>query len=297
MSDKNILNFRCKHRHSALSHPKCYLKYLQGDNSVLPKLPKILVFDIETAPLRAFVFQKSVYKSNINSDQVISEWFMLCWSAKWLLDGTIMSDKLTSTEAKNEDDFRIVKSLWELLDEADIVIAHNGDSFDIPNMNTRLIVHGFLPPTPYQQIDTKVIAKKQFGFTHNSLDALAKLFKLGGKIETKFELWTKCVDGDNSALKEMEVYNREDVKLLEEVYLKLRPWIRSHPNIGLYLDSETEVCPNCGSSNIVWLNDKYYYTQTQKYPIYRCSCGGFGRSRKSVLTKQEKETLGVGLAK
>lgn len=293
--DKNIMTFRCKHRHSAFSHPNCYLSSLRAQEK--PKLPKILVFDIETSPLEAYVWQKSIYKTNISDDQVISEWYMLCWSAKWLFSNEVLSEVLTSKEAVNENDSRIVKGLWKLLDEADIVIAHNGDGFDIPNMNTRFIVTGLNPTSPYQTIDTLLVARKQFGFTHNSLDALAKLFGLGEKKHTGFGLWKQAKRGDEKSLAYMEEYNREDVKLLEEVYLKLRPWIKNHPNVALYLDAETEVCPNCGSSNITWLGDKFYYTQTQKYPLYQCECGAFGRSRKTALSKEERAVLGIGLSK
>lgn len=292
----NIVNFRCKHRHSALSHPNCYLRFLQGKDIDSKRLPKVLVFDIETSPLKAFVFQKSVYKANITDEQVISEWFALCWSAKWLFDDKIMSDRLTGKEALAEDDKRISKSLWKLLDECDIAIAHNGDSFDIPNMNTRFIINGLFPTSPYQTIDTKVVAKKQFGFTHNTLDALAKLFGLGEKKKTDFELWTKCVDGDDKALKYMEEYNQEDVRLLEEIYLKLRPWIKGHPNLGLFVESDGAVCPNCGSEDIE-PTGKFYYTQTGKYETYRCSCGAFGRSRTNVFDKELRKSLGTGLAK
>lgn len=293
--DKSMLTFRCKHRHSALSHPKCYLKFIMGD-SPAERLPKVLLFDIETSPLQAFIFQKSVWKANVGANQVISEWFMLTWSAKWLFDDTVISERLTGKEAKNEDDSRIVKGLWKLLDEADIVIAHNGDSFDVPNMNTRFIVHGLPPTSPYQTIDTKLVASKQFGFTHNSLNGLAKVFGFDEKMDTDFDLWKRCVAGDDEALEYMQKYNIGDVQLLEDVYLKLRPWIRSHPNLGLYVESDGAVCPNCGSHDIDWTK-KFYYTQTGKYETFKCRCGAFGRSRVSALPKSVRKNLVIGLAK
>jgi hypothetical protein len=269
---------------------------VQGKDIGADRLPKVLVFDIETSPLKAFVFQKSVWKANISDDQVISEWFGLCWSAKWLFNDEILSDRLTGKEAVNEDDKRITKSLWKLLDECDIAIAHNGDSFDIPNMNTRFILNNLMPTSPYQTIDTKLVAKKQFGFTHNSLDALAKLFNLGEKKQTDFDLWRKCTDGDEEALIYMQDYNKEDVRLLEEVYLKLRPWIKGHPNLGLFVESDGPVCPNCGSEDIKWTG-KFYFTQTGKYETYRCSCGAFGRSRTNSYNGEIRKSLGIGLAK
>ena len=109
-------------------------------------LPNILILDVETAPLRGFIWQ--LWKQNVNIDQIISEWFMLTWSAKWLHNPNIMSAKLTPEEALEENDKRIITELWNVLNDADIVIAHNGDQFDIPKIKTRFLLHG-LPPTTF----------------------------------------------------------------------------------------------------------------------------------------------------
>lgn len=287
---------RCKHRHTAVTHPHCFENGVPK-HLVAPKLPKILVFDIETSPLEAYVFQTQVWKAQVNDEAVISDWFMLTWAAKWLYDDEILSAKLTPKEAVKENDKRIVKELWNLFNEADIIIAHNGGKFDIPNMNTRFLVNGLKPPKPYQTIDTLLVARKQFGFTHNGLNALAKTLGLKTKLDTDFNLWKRAKSGEDKALAEMEEYNKGDVRLLEEVYLQLRPWIKSHPNIGLYMLSDGTVCPNCGSKEIDWLKDTYYYTQTMRYPVFRCECGAHGRSRKAVISREEKENLVVGLAR
>lgn len=297
-TDKKVdpFHFRCKHRHSGITHPGCYRKYLHGNIRNMVKLPKILIFDIETSPLKAYIFATRLWNTNVNEEQVLSEWFALCWSAKWLFDDKIISDRLTSREARNEDDSRIVKSLWKLLDEADIVVAHNGDKFDVPNMNTRFIVNNLPPTSPYQTIDTCSIAKKQFGFSHNNLNALARVFGFKSKMETNFQLWKSCVDGDEVALQRMEKYNRHDVELLEEVYMKIRPWIHSHPNIGLYTEATEPICSNCGSRNIT-KTEKFYYTMTGKYELYKCECGAYIRVRTSSLSKDKRKNLLVSVAK
>jgi len=293
-----LIKPRCKHRHSEKSHRNCFVNgvprhLIKAD----VRLPKVLVFDIETSPLKAYIWQHSVWGGNVSDGQVISQWFMLTWAAKWLYDDEAMSDGLTAKEALAEDDSRIVASLWKLLDEADIVIAHNGVKFDVPNLLTRFVVNDMTPPSPFQNIDTLKVARRQFGFTHNSLNALAKIFGFDVKLETNFDLWKKSVDGDKQALKYMEEYNVEDVRLLEQVYLKLRPWMTSHPNLGLYLLSDGALCPSCGSTDITWLEDKYYYTQTSRFPVYTCKCGAYGRSRKSDLPKDVKKSLTVSLAR
>jgi len=257
--------------------------------------PKILVFDIETSPLKAHVYQKSVWRSNVTANQVISEWFMLSWSARFLGSTETHSDVLTSEEAIGENDKRIVKSLWHLLDEADIVITHNGDHFDVPNMNTRFVFHDMKPTSPYQSIDTLRIVKKQFGFTHNGLDAIAKVFGFDAKMQTNFQLWVECTSGNEKALKYMEEYNIHDVELLELVYLKLRPWIKGHPNIGLFLEEDIPICPNCGGKELTH-TDKYYYTSVAKYETLRCGdCGAIARMRVNEYPKDLRKQLVVSI--
>jgi len=256
-------------------------------------LPKILIFDIETTPLEAFVFQTQVWKARVSAENVISQWFILTWSAKWLFSNEIMSARLTGEEVLREDDSRITKELWKLFDEADVLIAHNGDMFDVPNMNVRFLLNGLKPPSPYQKIDTLKVARKEFGFTHNGLDALAGVFGLAGKIKTGFDLWKRCKSGNDLALKEMEEYNKQDVLLLEEVYLELRPWIKSHPSAALFMEEDKMVCPVCGHDH---LEPKgHYFTQVSKFDAFQCKkCGALSRSRKNI-SKANRNNLLVSL--
>ena len=259
------------------------------------KFPKILIFDLESAPLTAFVW--SMWKQNIYNEQLISNFYLLSWSAKWLFDDKIMSDRLTGKEAKKQKDGRIVGTMRELIDQADIVVAHNIRNFDIPKLNARMIVNGYGPISPYQMIDTLAIARKEFGFVSNKLDALAEMFNFGSKIKTSFELWERCVNGEEAALEDMETYNKMDVELLEQVYLKLRPFMRSHPNIGLFLEKDESVCPYCGSDKIS-KNTKFYYTMVGKYESFTCErCGGVARGRATIYDKDKRKNLIVSIAR
>lgn len=241
---------------------------------------KILIFDLETAPMQAYVWGR--WNQNISLDATISEWFIICWSAKWLYSDDVMGDVLTPEEAINEDDSRIVESLWLLIDEADVVVAHNGNKADIPWMNTRFILNGLVPPKPYFSIDTCQVAKKNFGFSSNKLDALATYFGLSNKIDTNFKLWKGCLNGQEESLKYMLEYNKMDVKILEEVYLILRPWIKNHPNLSNLLSSR-HVCPFCGEEHLIEMKGEYYFTNVNKYKLYRCAnCRGISRSREII---------------
>lgn len=270
------------------SHPevvreakRLYKMNIRIDNSVKikPNFPKILIFDIETSPVKAWVWK--TWKENISLPQTINDYFIICWSAKWLYSDDVFGACLTPQEALLEDDSRIVKELWKAFNDADIIIAHNGKAFDIPRMNTRFILNGLVPPTPYQVVDTLCVAKKQFGFTSNKLQALATYFGLDGKLDTDFKLWKDCMDGDEEALQYMFDYNKQDVKVLEEVYLKLLPFITNHPNMGNLMNRT--VCSNCGSDNLELIPNKYYYTSIGKYALYRCKdCGAITRGRENL---------------
>lgn len=263
----------------------------------IPKaVPRILIFDIETSPLRAYVFSR--WKQNIYLDQTIAEWFMIGWSAKWLYSAETMSGILTPDEIVNEDDSRICADLWKLIDEASVVVAHNGNSFDIPKINSRFILNGLMPPKPYFSIDTKVVASKQFGFSSNKLDALAGYFNIEHKDKTDFSLWKDCLDGKQDALDYMNKYNIKDVEILEEVYLRLRPWIKNHPNISLFNDVNIEQCSCCGSADVDEIKGDLYYTSVGGYKMYRCSnCGSISRGRKTVIDKSKNRHTLISVGK
>jgi hypothetical protein len=207
-----------------------------------------------------------------------------------------MGDILTPEEALKRDDKRVLKSIWKLLEEADIIIAHNAIKFDVRVLNARFILNGLKPTSPYQVIDTLQIAKKNFRFTSNRLDYLGKLFTNKGKIDTNFDLWRGCDNGDQESLDYMLKYNKEDVNLLEEVYLELRPWMRSHPNMAIYKEANEEVCPTCGSDNVIDCGE--YSTPAGRFDSLRCNdCGGISRRRKSNLSKHQKDNLLISTAR
>ena len=252
---------------------------------------KILVLDIETAPISAYCW--ALWKQDIYIDQIVSDWFMLSWAAKWLGEDEVLSARLYAEEVKDECDFRIVKELWNLLDEADIVIAHNGDQFDIPKIKTRFVINGLPPTSFYQQIDTLKIARKEFGFSSNKLDFLARSFNIPPKISTDFKLWVRCLKGEDAALEEMETYNKHDVEILEEVYYKLRPYIKNHPNVSLYLEDSTDRCPTCGGKHLT--PNKFYFTSVGKFQVYKCEdCEALSRSRKCIKRTTTTSNLSLG---
>lgn len=255
---------------------------------VRQKRAKVLVFDIETTPLVAYVWNNK--PNYLPEGQIIQNWYVINWAAKWLFDDEVITGVLTTEEAKTGNDKRIVKKLWDLFNEADIIIAHYGDAFDIKMMNGRFLKYGMNLPMPYQSIDTKKAASKRLRLPANNLNYIARYLGLGQKHSTNFQLWVDCMNGDKDALNKMDKYCQQDVKILEDVYLHLRPFIQPHPNLGLFIETDTVSCPSCGSTNLK--KEGVYTTTVNQYDAYRCGdCGSITRSRKSKISTEERKTI------
>jgi hypothetical protein len=229
---------------------------------------KILLFDIETTPHLTYNWGK--YEQNAIAVKEFGG--MLCFAYKWLGDKkihTVGSPKMSTREIAHE--------LWMLFNEADVVVGHNCDSFDVKMANQYFVKYGFKPPSEYKSIDTKKLAKNKFRFFSNKLDDLGEYLELGRKKQTGgSDLWFDCMKGDKKAWRTMLEYNIQDVVLLEKVYLKLRAWGR-HPNLNL--KQCVNKCPVCQSNKIqsrgVGVN------LSGKYQRYQCQdCGRWSRGDK-----------------
>lgn len=236
---------------------------------------KIVSIDIETAPKKAFIWR--FWKENISTKQLIENGYIMSMAWKWL-----GQDNVHYAETRTEDDRELVEEISAVLNEADLVIAHNGDRFDIPMIRTRAVTHGMQPWSPHKVIDTLKVAKREFRFEKNTLEHIAYSLGVDAKGAHKefpgFELWAECILGNEKAWEEMKKYNIQDVEVLEQVYLKMRPWMTNHPNIAVNGDFTEYVCPKCGSKHVH--KRGHYFTNVGKYQRFQCQdCGGWGRSR------------------
>lgn len=251
---------------------------------------RILVYDVETAPIVAYCW--SLWDNNVALNQIVSDWHLLSWSAKWMNEKKVMYSD--SRGKKNvQDDKHLLKSIWPLLDEADIVVTQNGIRFDQRKLNARFVLNGINPPSPSKHIDTLKIAKKHFGFTSNKLEYMTdKLCKKNKKLKHKkypgFELWKGCLNDELEAWKEMEKYNKADVLSLEELYLVLRKWDQT-VNFNLYHDDHKFIC-SCGSSK--FKKKGYHYTAVGKFQRFLClSCGQNTRGSENIFSKAKRRSL------
>lgn len=252
-------------------------------------MSNILFLDIETAPNLAYVWR--FFKENISPSQIIDNSSILCWAAKWLGD-----DEIFYEDAQNKTEKTLLKKMNKLLDKADMVVGHNGSGFDLPKIRGRSLVSGLTPPSPYKEIDTWRIARREFGFESNSLEYLSSIFGLTPKTShgkfPGFKLWAEVLAGNPAAWEEMREYNIQDVLTLEELYLKLRAYDSRHPNVAVFDEPSDITCPKCGSEDNY--RRGFYYTNVGKYQRYQCnSCGGWHRSRFTVMPKEVKQALTV----
>lgn len=254
------------------------------------KGPKVLFLDIETSPIFAAMW--SMWQQGVGLNQIESDWIILSFCAKWSHSEEVIYKDLRG-KVGEEDDSELAEDLFNLLNEADVVVAHNGRKFDVKKINARLLMNGFPKPSPFKIVDTLEIAKKQFAFTSNKLEYLTdKLCETKKSKHAKFsgyQLWAECLKDNFEAWDEMREYNQLDVLSLEELYYVLSSWSNVIPNDALYVDSILDMSE--------WEKYGFYYTSLGKYQVYRHKKTGVQRrSRVNLLPKEQRETLLLNMA-
>lgn len=240
---------------------------------------KILFIDVETSKMLALIYR--LYEDRTGPDDIIENTKIIVAAWKWLGE-----DKVHHVSWKpcrispdclftGRTDRIAVKAMWKAIEEADVIVAHNCDRFDFPTIKTRAEFFKLNPIVYKRTVDTLKVAKSTFRFASNSLDYIATYLKLGQKIKNPPGLWKRVMLGSNkdrdAALKEMVQYCIHDVRLLEKVYLALRPWMKNHPNWNLYNrtpDPHEHGCPTCGGTK--FKRNGTRDTMTGLYQLWRC---------------------------
>ena len=229
-------------------NPRYYVTLEQWENVLRyreDKDVKVLFYDIETSPALSFVWGAG-WGKNIPYDNIIEDWKIICISYSW---GD--NDKVHRLEWDNDKTTRCDKSLVEefvkILNQADMIVAHNGDKFDIKKIRTRAVYHNIPMRPMYKSYDTLKKARQHFKFDSNKLDSIAKMLGVGAKLHhTGFQMWADCYYGDEDAMRLMGEYCDMDIIVLRDVYNALRHY--SHHNIhrGAILGKPKYSCPHCG---------------------------------------------------
>lgn len=251
------------------------------------KSKKRLFFDIETSPNIGFFWQ-SGYRLNVPYSNIIKERAIICICYKW--EG---EDKVYSlTWDKDQDDKAMLEKFMEIANDANELVGHNGDRFDLPWIRTRCLYHRIPTFPTYVTIDTLKQARSKFRFNSNRLDYIAQFLNVGEKMETGgFDLWKDIVlNKDKEALKTMVEYCKNDVAILEKVYQELAKYVPHKTHIGALITGEKTCCPECGSSDLRHSQTRYSATGTPRVQMQCNSCHKYHtvseRTYEAVIAKQ-----------
>lgn len=238
---------------------------------------KVLILDIETSPMLVYVWNlKDQY---VGLNQMVQDWHIMAWSAKWLGEPASKIQYYDQRNLKIGNDAPILRPLWDLLNEADIVLTQNGKAFDAKKINARFMMLGMKPPSPYKHLDTYLIARNAASFTSHSLEYLSERFctkykKLSHSTFPGLSLWRECLKGNKKAWDEMKRYNVHDVLATEEFYEKIKAWAPDSAPKPFFSDKVSTLCETCG--------DKGHMTRRgvsvkNKFRYQRWQCQTCGR--------------------
>lgn len=260
-------------------------------NVAKPKV-KILFMDIETSPILAHVWQ--LWDQNVALNQIVEDWSILSFSAKWYDSDEVIYFDNRNNKNPN-DDSKILKHAWNLMDEADIIIWHNGKKFDKGKLFARFLKLKLGKPRSFREIDTLDICRKNFNLTSNKLEYVAEFLDVKHKKlkHNKFPghyLWVECLKGNKEAWQEMESYNKNDVLTLQEVYKALQAWDNTI-NFNVYHDAVDHVC-SCGSHEFHMKPNDFIYTNTGKFHRLICKdCGKEYKAKQNLLSPEKRKVM------
>lgn len=231
---------------------------------------KRLYFDLETSPNIVWTYAIG-YNISINHGQIMQERAIVCACWKWEHEDVVHS----ITWTKSKDDKRIIKAITPILEQADEVVAHNGDRFDIKWLRTRAFLHRLPFPAYIKSIDTLKKARGKFLFNSNRLDYISKVTGGHGKLDYGGQgtLNKIYLNNDQEALSQYVEYCKVDVIELERIYKLMQPYIEPDTHVGVMKGNERYSCPQCGSVNLKRKGKRVSKSGTVRYRMNCKSCG------------------------
>ena len=234
---------------------------------------RVLFLDLETSPNLAYVW--GLWDQNVAINQIVDSTEVLCFGARWLGEKKVIF-KSVHHHGKKE----MLDALHALMEEADVLVGWNSQAFDSKHIKREFLENGYLPPSPYKELDLMRVVRSQFKFPSYKLDYVSQTLGVGAKVKhSGFDLWIGCMAGNNKSWKEMKEYQIQDVNLLLALYDILLPWIKNHPHAGLHDDIDG--CSNCASTNLE--RRGVARTVSNTYQRYQCrDCGKWMRGNEPI---------------
>jgi hypothetical protein len=257
----------------------------QLDTQIDPSPPKILLIDIELCNMEVRTW--GIRDQYVSHTEIVKDWSVLSYAAKWLDKEDIIYDQVDPANPRN--DKAVVRSAFDLMNQADIIVAHNAP-FDTKRLRARWLYYEFERERERRVICTLSIARRHFQLTSNKLDYLAKYLGVIEKLDhgkyPGMKLFSECGNGNPDAFKELKDYNIRDVITLEAVYLRLRRYDKS---IRYNIFNQENKC-SCGSTE--FRSVEPITTNTGVFRTYQCiECGFNLRDTKNLLSSQMRSDL------
>lgn len=238
---------------------------------VSPPKIKRLFYDLETSPCLVLSFRTG-YQVDINYEGIVDERKVICIGYKWEGDSKVHVIRWD----KNKCDKSMLAEFLEVANEADELVAHFGNNFDLPWFRTRVLFHGLSPTPIYKTVDTKALASKYFYFNSNKLDYISKFLGFGGKLKTDYKMWIDItMHNDRKSLDKMCKYCGVDVVRLEQVFKKIKPFVRPRTHAGVYMHKDKWTCSICGSDNVKVSKRRVSANGTVSWQFQCLDCGAY----------------------
>lgn len=240
-----------------------------------PREPRILHWDIESTALNATFGT------------------ILCIGWKWHADPAVTVATILDGKGKKDmlDDRTVVSRFAAAFNECDYHCTWFGDRFDLPMVRSKLIKHGMQPLAPKPSLDLWRTTRRLFKAHSNRLAVWQQFLGLPHeKTPLDFDHWLRAAQGSKPDLAYIVEHCEADVRVLEDVFNRFRPWLDNEPVRGLFTGAADEgSCPSCGSTNV--RRKGYKVAATRTYQQYHClACGHWFRGVRAVDVAKVRHT-------
>jgi len=227
---------------------KTALREIRLENKYINKKPRVLIYDIETARVEARLWWAG--KQYVNGNQITSDPSIITIAWKWVGENKVNYLKWD----KNKIDKKLVTKFLKIYNKADMVIGYNNDRFDNKWINTRALKYGLEVNTFVKSFDIMKQSKRLFRLPSYSMNYLAKFLGVQTKLQhTGLAMWDAIQYGKKKeakkAMKLMVKYNIQDIIVTEQVYLKVRKYMKSPIHLGVVAGESKTSCPVCGGTH------------------------------------------------
>lgn len=136
-----------------------------------------------------------------------------------MLCASIYNGQDTTTFFHSKDDSRFIKKVRDEIRKYDYIVTYYGTGFDIPFVNTRLLIHGFEPIGAIRHVDLYYTARNVLKLHSNRLAVVGEtLFGESGKTKLMGPIWDAAASGDKASLQYIMEHCEADVVELKRVF-------------------------------------------------------------------------------